>query len=599
MLKRCILLTLHIGLLLSLNVTILAKEKLPANIKWLSNDNSPIIASPNAKKGGTYRTYLTTFPLTIRTVGPDSAVAFRSAILSNQLSLVNYHRNTEEIMPELATHWAYDDDKKTMYFKLDKRARWSDGKKVTASDYLFTLEFMRSKNIVAPWYNNYYTEQLTDVIVYDDYTIAVVSGKAMPDLHLRVGISPLPRHFYQGKVPEDFVRRFNWKVVPNTGPYQISKINKGKSVTFTRKKDWWAKDLRHFRGRFNVDKVIYTIIREETAAFEFFKKNRIDAFSLGLPSYWHEKAKNMDVYSKGYVKKLWFYNDTPRSPFGFYLNQDKELFKDKNVRHAFAHSIHMKKLLKEVLRGDFSRLQQGSTGYGKYTNKFIRARTFDVDKVKQLMTESGWKRGTDGIWQKGTKRFSAKILYGYKEYSKWLVVLKEEAKKAGLEMNLQLMDGSTFLKMAAEKRHEVALIGFGTGLTPRYWQTYHSVHAHKPQTNNLTNTADPEMDKMIEVYRNTTDKAKRVELAKKIQVKIHDIGAFVPTFVRDYFRLTYWRWWQFPKVPATKHSEGAFDVFGVGLFWLDPDIKKETLAAMKSGKTFKPELIVDKTFKAD
>ena len=30
-----------------------------------------------------------------------------------------------------------------------------------------------------------------------------------------------------------------------------------------------------------------------------------------------------------------------------------------------------------------------------------------------------------------------------------------------------------------------------------YWQGFHSDNAHKPQTNNITNTDDPELDKLI------------------------------------------------------------------------------------------------------
>ena len=45
-------------------------------------------------------------------------------------------------------------------------------------------------------------EEIEKVIKYDDYTVAVVSKKELPELHLRLGISPTPRHFY-GKIPKD------------------------------------------------------------------------------------------------------------------------------------------------------------------------------------------------------------------------------------------------------------------------------------------------------------------------------------------------------------------------------------------------------------
>ena len=169
--------------------------------------------------------------MTFRVVGPDSNGSFRSAILDNQLSLINIHSNTDQIIPELATHWAFGKDKKTMYFKLDKDARWSDGRSVTAWDYVYTLEFMRSDHIIAPWYNDYYTKEIEAVIVYDDYTLGVKSTKAVPDLHMKLGISPTPAHYF-GRLDETYVQKYNWEIVPNTGAYQIDEFKKGKFINF-------------------------------------------------------------------------------------------------------------------------------------------------------------------------------------------------------------------------------------------------------------------------------------------------------------------------------------------------------------------------------
>ena len=149
------------------------RETLPDGIDWLTNDSDPDFASPKAAKGGTLHEAQLSFPLTIRVVGPDSNSSFRGAILGNQLGLIGIHPNTENIIPELATHWAYGVDKKTMYFKLDPAARWSDGHPVTAEDFVYTLEFMRSKHIVAPWYNDYYTKEIERVTTERDLARAV------------------------------------------------------------------------------------------------------------------------------------------------------------------------------------------------------------------------------------------------------------------------------------------------------------------------------------------------------------------------------------------------------------------------------------------
>ncbi len=572
--------------------------KLPKGLKWITNNTDPVFSSPHAVKGGTLHSAILNFPMTFRTVGPDSNGSFRSAILDNQLSLINIHPDTGRIIPELATAWAFGSDKKTMYFKLNKKARWSDGVPVTAWDFAYTLKFMRSSHIMAPWYNNYYTKEIDKVIVYDDYTLAVKSTKAQPDLYLKLGIAPCPEHYF-GKIDKDFVQKYNWKIVPNTGAYQMTNFEKGRYIVFKRKKQWWGRNLRYFKNRFNVDRVVFKVIRDYNMLWEYFKKGKIDVFSLTMPKYWYNRS-NTGVFNKGYVKKIWFFNDTPRSATGMWLNLDRPIFRDKRVRYAFAHAMNIKKVIDDVLRGDYYRLNQAYVGYGDYTDSSIRPRKFDIDKVESLMKAAGWKRGDDGIWRKNGKRFSVEVTYGFEGYTPRLVVLKEEAKKAGIELRLQKLDSTAAFKKFLEKKFDVAWMGWSTNIRPSYWQCWHSDNAHKVQTNNITNTDNPELDKLIDRYRASLDENQRKVLSRKIQDKIHEIGAFVPTFMVPYVRYGYWRWIRLPKFHGTKLSDSLFDPFNSmtgGLFWFDKKNYNETIQAMKTGKTFKPVTIIDKHFK--
>lgn len=577
-----------------------AAPELPTDIKWLTNNSDPVFSSPEAKKGGTLKLGIQFFPLTFRTVGPDSNSSFRGAILGNQLSLTGIHPNTENIIPEIATHWAFGEDKKTMYFKLNKNAKWSDGVPVTANDFAFTLEFMRSKHIIAPWYNDYYQKEIEKVTVYDDHTLSVTATKAQPDLHLRISLSPTPKHFY-GELDENFVKKFNWKISPNTGPYQIADYQKGKFVTFKRKNDWWANDLPYFKKRYNLNKIKYTVIKDVNVEWEYFKKGKIDIYNLTPSKYWHVKAKTPYI-ENGYIQKIWFYNDIPRSPSGIWLNQDREIFKDKNARYAFAHAINMEKVIEKVLWNDYQRLEQGFLGYGPYSNTTLKAKRFNLEKVNFYLSQSGWKRGTDGVWIKNNKRFSVELTYGSDLHTPYLIVLKEEAKKAGIEIKLQLLDPTAWYNKLAANKHEAIWLSFGTGLRPSYWQHFHSENAHKPQTNNVTNMDNPEIDKLIEQYRNSLDKNERIELSCLIQEKVHHECAFVPAFMIPYVREAYWRWLKLPKIPGTKMSGSLFSPFDStsgGLFWYDKAIYEETKKAMKSNKNYDPVTITDKTYKTD
>lgn len=573
-----------------------AKESLPKDLKWVTNNTAKVFASPYAKKGGTFRNFITNFPLTLRQVGPDSNGSFRSVIGANQMHLLDSHPNSEELLPGLATHWAFGKDNKTMFFKINPNARWSDGHPVTADDFIFGLEFMRSDFIMSPWHNNFFRTDFDKVVKYDDHTISIHTTKAHPEIEVYTNSLPaVPKHYYK-TLDKNFVRKYNWKVIPNTGPYQISKLRKGKSIMLKRKKEWWAKDMKYMKGRFNVDRVVFNVIRDTTTAFEYFLKGRLDLFPLTLPNYWHQKSVNLEKVKKGYIERIWFYTDDREPSIGFYLNQDKPIFKDKRVRYAFSHAVHIRKLINGLLRGDYSRLHSGTIGYGSYTNTAIKARTYNIKKVEQLMTAAGWKRGKGGIWEKGNLRYSVTITYSADHHTQRLVLLKEEARKAGIEFNLQRLDGSAAFKRFLEKKHDVAWMGWSTSFRPQFWGQYHSDNAHKAQTNNITNTDDPKLDQMIMDYRSSLSIKERIQLAKQIQQKVFDIGAFIPAYRVGYFREGYWRWWKFPKVPATRRSSSLFDPFGTGTFWLDKAEKKITEKAMKKGTAYSPVTKIDTTY---
>jgi microcin C transport system substrate-binding protein len=331
---------------------------LPKGLKWQTQEKEvPAIADPAATTGGTMTIRLSTFPLTLRTVGPDANAVLYPYLLDNNWSLITIHPNTRQIIGLLANEWAYGVDGRTMFYKLNKEAKWSDGKPVTAQDFVFTVEMMRSKHIQDPWYNNYYTQELESVVAYDDATLSITMKEKRPDLHLHADLAPYPKHFYQS-LDKSFVTKYNWRFVPNTGPYSIDEkdIKKGKSVAFTRKKDWWAKDLEFFKNRYNVEKVLFKVVREDSVEWEHFKKQGFDYFDM-TALYWHEKSK-VDLFQNGYIQKLWFYNDQPRACSGLWLNTNLPLFKEVKVRKALAHAANFDKVIAALMNGEAMRLNK-------------------------------------------------------------------------------------------------------------------------------------------------------------------------------------------------------------------------------------------------
>ena len=111
-------------------------------------------------------------------------------------------------------------------------------------------------------------------------------------------------------------------------------------------------------------------------------------------------------------------------------------------------------------------------------------------------------------------------------------MLKEEAKKAGLDLELNLVDGATGFSLGdagEEARGGLARLGRRRSLPAILGVLPRSDNANKPQTNNLFNVADKELDTLIDAYNVEFDMAKRAGISRQIQQRIwHDLAIFVP-----------------------------------------------------------------------
>lgn len=588
-------------------------DDLPPELSWEDGGDLPEIGSPNAIKGGTQYSALPDFPRTLRISGPDANGSFRPFILDHVVMLIApIHPETLSHYPGLAESWALDRDSSTVYFKINPAARWSDGEPVTAEDFMFMFWMYRSPYIRAPWYNNWYSTQYTNITRYDDHTVSITTASQKPDFHSKVlELHPMPRHFFR-ELGEDYVERYQWRFVPTTGAYVVrdEDIKKGRSITLTRTENWWAKDNKYWRYRFNPDRVQFSIIRDVAKGFEAFKRGDLDRHSLALAEYWYEKLPNShpDVQA-GYIAKSEFYNNYPRPPMGLWINTAQPLLNDLNVRRGIQYASNWDLVIDQYFRGDAVRLRTPQEGFTDFSNPAIEPRAFDINAAQRYFAAAGFsERGPDGILLNAAgQRLAFTLTTGYESLKDVLTILKQEAAKAGLEFRIEVLDGTASWKKVQEKKHEITLVAFGGFLEmyPRFWEHYHSVNAYedafladgsanperklKTQTNNLESFALPEMDQLIDAYRASTDEAEMVQISHQIQQLHHEQASWVPGYYDPSLRLGHWRWVQFPEFFNHRYVR---DVSQLWVHWIDTDLKAEVLEARKTGKTFPPMIEV-------
>src|SRR4051812_6072064 len=127
---------------------------LPAGLKWENGSDLPEFADPTAKTGGTFNYFIQDFPRTTRVIGPDATGGIRQFLWDYvDMSATFEHPNISgRVYPGYAKEWAADPASRTMYYRIDEKAHWSDGAPLTTEDVAFSFYFYRSPHIREPWY---------------------------------------------------------------------------------------------------------------------------------------------------------------------------------------------------------------------------------------------------------------------------------------------------------------------------------------------------------------------------------------------------------------------------------------------------------------
>jgi microcin C transport system substrate-binding protein len=572
---------------------------LPADLKWENGAAVPEFGDPAAKKGGTFHDYHPTYPPTFRVVGPDASNPFRGEHHDNVYTwIVKRHPDIDAWIPGMADEWAYSKDKKTIYFRLDPKLTFTDGTPVKVEDFFMTFFIMLSPHIHDPWYNDYFSKEFKAITKYDEHTFSFTIPESKPDPLWYVGdFQPMSRKFYREFGP-DFPARYQWRKAPSTGAYDIlpDGIKRGHSITLSRMKNWWAKDKKHYRYIFNVDFIEYKIIASQDKAFEMFRQGQLDFFLGGLPRYWYDKAEIPEIY-KGYIERHVFYNEFPQVTWGIRINESKPPLDNLDVRLGINYAMNFEKVIEVDLRGDKTRMNSLVSGYGRFTNPALKARAFDPVKAREYFAKAGYTTpGSDGILRNAEgKRLSFTLTtFNSGTVMPIMLRLKEEAKKAGLEIKVEGLDTTQMYKKLDQKNHELGFAGMGAQPPyPRFWDDYHSSNAYKigkdgkrevvPDTHNITMTADPALDVLIDKQRlaQTEDEVQRLswELAKLIE----DRASSIPAWESSTYRYLCWRWLRWPKTGNARQSQMPLDAM---MYWIDEDIKRETKEAMRTGKDF-------------
>ena len=491
--------------------------------------------------------------------------------------LVSLHSTEDREVGILADSWNVSEDGKTFTFHVDPRAKWSDGKSVTAEDVQFYYDVIMDEKNLTPIFK-VGLSRFDRPEVVDSLTIKMTAKEShWGNFWEAAGMLAFPKHAWAGK---DFNQiRYEFPVV--SGPYKIKTFREDRYVELVRRADWWGFKKNWTRGKYNFEKIRYRFMNDQTKALEAFKKQDFNAYAIYTSSIWM-KQTDFDAVKKGWAVKQRIFNKEPIGFQGMAINLRKPQFQDVRVRRALSMLLNREAMNEKYMFGQYFLLNSYYPDlWENNQNPTAPLYTFNPDSARALFAEAGYKVNAQGVLEKDGKPFAINFITSQEDL-RHLTLFQEDLKKVGVVATIEQMSQSTLRKRLDDADFDLYWVNWGAGRLRDPEASWSSATALQKGTNNLAGVQDKVVDSLINLQKTEFDLAKRNEILKALDNRLSEIVPYVLMWQCDHHRILYWNRYGMPeKVLDRFNREDAIPVY----WWLDPAKSAALDKAMKAGES--------------
>jgi microcin C transport system substrate-binding protein len=496
--------------------------------------------------------------------------------------LVSLHSTEERPVGILADKWEISADSMTFTFHIDPRAKWSDGKSITAEDVQFYYDVMMNPKNLTPIFK-VGLSRFDRPKILDSLTLSITAK----DVHWAnfweaAGLVAFPKHIWENQNFNQI--RYKFPVVE--GPYKISDFREDRYVELSRNPDWWGFHKNWNRGKYNFEKIRYRFMEDRTKALEAFKKGDLDAYAVYTSSIWM-KQTDFDAVQKGWAVKQHIFNREPIGFQGMAMNLRRDKFKDVRVRQALSYLMDRKLMNEKYMYNQYFLLNSYYPDlWENHANPQAVNYDFDMDAARKLLAEAGYVPGDKGMLQKDGKPFEITFITA-SEDMRHLTLYQEALQKAGIQVSIEQMSQSTLRKRLDDADFDMYWIAWGSSRLKDPEASWSSATANDPGTNNITGLQDSLVDSLILLQKTEFDLTKRNEILRKLDLRLSEIVPYVLMWQCDFHRVLYWNRFGMPKNVYAKfgREDESIPVY----WWLSAEKTARLDAAMKSGSPLPQE----------
>ncbi len=488
-------------------------------------------------------------------------------------------------------------------FELRPEARFADGTPVTAADVAWTFKTLMEKG--RPSVRVAYAD-VQDAVAESERRV-VFHFKSNQNRELPLSVGGLPVLSEKWWSTRDFTKPLTEPPL-GSGPYRVEKFELGRSVTYVRDPNWWARDRPTGRGFHNFDRVRIEYFRDPTIAMQAFKAGQIDYRQENISKEW-ATGYDFPAVRDGLVRRDEIEHRLPVGIQGFIMNTRRPMFADPRVREAIGQVFDFEWMNKNLFFSSYVRTHsyfgntaQEATGLPNAAEQALLAPFRDklppdlftepfrvpatdgsgnnrdgLRRALALLKDAGWTIRDRKLVDGAGKPMAFTILLQDPTLEKVALPYQQWLQRLGIEVGIRTVDIAQYERLTDDFDFDMTTIIYpGSDLPGNELRDYFScIGAKTPGGGNLAGVCDPAVDALIEQIVAAQDRATLATAGRALDRVLLRGWYMVPQMHNKQFNVATWNRFGRPTQPVR-------DGFVLDSWWIDPNLSAKADTARKS-----------------
>ena len=461
-------------------------------------------------------------------------------------------------------------------FRMDPDARWHDGEPVTAEDVVWSFDKTRE---LSPNYAQYYANITKAEVTAPGevtFTFNQTGNRELPNILGQVMV--MPQHWWEGTDAQGNKRNIGESTLEpplGSGPYRLESFDAGRTITYKRVEDYWAKDHPTQVGANNFDEYRIEYFLDETVWFEAFKGDQFDWWNEYTARRW-ATGFDFPAVKDGRVVQELFPQDYNGSGLmvGFIPNLRREKFQDPLVRQALNYAFDFEALNQTLFYGQYERVDSYFFGLPFASKGLPAGEELDVlNSVKDLVpptvftevytnpvsgdpaklranlrtaldlfTQAGYTLNGTQLVDANGQQLTIEILSNQATLEPMFQNLVNNLGQIGVLASIRLVDAPQYINRLRSFDYDMIYTQWRQSFSPGNEQRFFfgSSTANEEGSQNYAGIADPGIDALIDKLVIADDRETQLAITAALDRTLLHHHYVVPGYTLRNSRIAYW-----------------------------------------------------------